>query len=152
MAPSPPPYELPQNFPAALLRGFLGKCPRCGEGKLFRAWLKPKDHCPSCALDLREQRSDDFPAYVAIFITGHVLAPILIMLVLDFDLSILALTAIVFALAVAMLLALIPFGQSRLTIASSAAGHCFDSLAGMGSPDVWMQNRASHWPALRSGS
>ena len=35
------------------------------------------------------------------------LAPILIMLVLDFALSILALTAIVFAMAVAMLLALI---------------------------------------------
>ena len=95
MAPPPPPYELPQNFPAALLRGFLGKCPRCGEGKLFRAWLKPKDHCPCCALDLREQRSDDFPAYVAIFITGHVLAPILIMLVLDFNLSILALLSLI---------------------------------------------------------
>ena len=97
MAPPPRSYDLPHSFPAAILRGFLGKCPRCGEGRLFRAWLKPKDHCPCCALDLREQRSDDFPAYVAIFITGHVLAPILIMLVLDFELSILALTIIVFA-------------------------------------------------------
>ena len=107
MAPPPRSYDLPHSFPAAILRGFLGKCPRCGEGRLFRAWLKPKDHCPCCALDLREQRSDDFPAYVAIFITGHVLAPILIMLVLDFELSILALTIIVFAMAIAMLMALI---------------------------------------------
>ena len=107
MAPSPPSYDLPHSFLAAILRGFLGKCPRCGEGRLFRAWLKPKDHCPCCALDLREQRSDDFPAYVPIFITGHVLAPILIMLVLDFELSILALTIIVFAMAIAMLMALI---------------------------------------------
>ena len=107
MAHSPQSYDLPRSFPAAILRGFLGKCPRCGEGRLFRAWLKPKDHCPCCALDLREQRSDDFPAYVAIFITGHVLAPILIMLVLDFALSILALTIIVFAMAIALLMALI---------------------------------------------
>ena len=107
MSSSSPCYHLPRSFPAAILRGFLGRCPRCGEGKLFRAWLKPKDHCPSCGLDLREQRSDDFPAYVAIFITGHVLAPILIMLVLDFELSILALTIIVFAMAIAMLMALI---------------------------------------------
>ena len=107
MAPPPRSYDLPHSFPAAILRGFLGKCPRCGEGQLFRAWLKPRDHCPCCALDLREQRSDDFPAYVAIFITGHVLAPILIMLVLDFELSILALTIIVFAMAIAMLMALI---------------------------------------------
>ena len=105
MAPSPPPYELPQNFPAALLRGFLGKCPRCGEGKLFRAWLKPKDHCPSCALDLREQRSDDFPAYVSIFVTGHLLAPILIMLGSDFALSTFAILAITLPLAVVFMLA-----------------------------------------------
>ena len=107
MAPPPRSYDLPHSFPAAILRGFLGKCPRCGEAQLFRAWLKPRDHCPCCALDLREQRRDDFPAYVAIFITGHVLAPILIMLVLDFELSILALTIIVFAMAIAMLMALI---------------------------------------------
>jgi len=31
----------------ALKRGFRGRCPRCGEGKLFRAFLKVDDHC-SC--------------------------------------------------------------------------------------------------------
>lgn len=107
MVPSPPTYELPRSFPAAILRGFLGRCPRCGEGRLFRAWLKPHDACACCALDISGQRSDDFPAYIAILITGHVLAPILIMLVLDFQLSTLALTLIVFGMAVAMLLALL---------------------------------------------
>ena len=107
MVPSPQTYELPRTFPAAILRGFLGRCPRCGEGRLFRAWLKPYESCACCALDISGQRSDDFPAYIAILITGHVLAPILIMLVLDFQISVWMLTALVFGMAVAMLLALL---------------------------------------------
>ena len=35
----------------AIKRGFRGRCPRCGEGKLFRAFLKVDDHCPVCGLD-----------------------------------------------------------------------------------------------------
>src|SRR4051812_18890136 len=30
----------------ALKRGLRGRCPRCGKGKLFRAFLKVDDHCP----------------------------------------------------------------------------------------------------------
>lgn len=56
----------------ALLRGALGRCPRCGEGRLFRGYLKVRPSCDHCALDFSHQRADDGPAYITILITGHV--------------------------------------------------------------------------------
>ena len=56
----------------SLGRGFVGRCPNCGEGRLFRAWLKPVDHCANCHEDYRGQRADDLPPYLTIFVVGHV--------------------------------------------------------------------------------
>lgn len=33
-----------------LLRGLLRRCPRCGEGRLFRGWMKLRERCPECGL------------------------------------------------------------------------------------------------------
>ena len=55
----------------AVRRGFAGRCPACGEGKLFRAYLKVADHCPHCGEALHHQRADDAPAYFTILIVGH---------------------------------------------------------------------------------
>lgn len=57
----------------AMWRGALGKCPSCGEGKLFKRYLKVEDTCSVCGEDLHHHRADDLPAYLAIFIVGHVL-------------------------------------------------------------------------------
>lgn len=56
-----------------LSRGFACKCPQCGEGKLFLKWLKVTDHCPACGEEFHHHRADDFPAYVVIFIMGHIM-------------------------------------------------------------------------------
>lgn len=34
----------------ALVRGFTKRCPRCGQGKLFRAWFRMAPRCPRCNL------------------------------------------------------------------------------------------------------
>jgi uncharacterized protein (DUF983 family) len=60
---------------SALKRGFRGRCPRCGEGKLFRAFLKVDDHCAVCDLDFSPHRADDLPAYLVIVIVGHIVVP-----------------------------------------------------------------------------
>ena len=62
----------------ALKRGFRGRCPRCGQGKLFRAFLKVADSCPHCGEELHHHRADDFPAYLVIVIVGHILVPIVL--------------------------------------------------------------------------
>jgi uncharacterized protein (DUF983 family) len=60
----------------AMKRGFRGRCPRCGEGKLFRAFLKVDDHCSTCGLDYTPHRADDLPAYLVIVIVGHIVVPL----------------------------------------------------------------------------
>ncbi|MDP3895496.1 MAG: DUF983 domain-containing protein [Mesorhizobium sp.] len=56
----------------AMLRGFLGRCPRCGEGKLFRSFAKTVDDCAYCGEHIDHHRADDLPAYLVIFVVGHI--------------------------------------------------------------------------------
>ena len=60
----------------AMKRGFRGRCPRCGEGKLFRAFLKTADRCSNCGQDFTPHRADDLPAYLVIVIVGHIVVPL----------------------------------------------------------------------------
>ncbi len=65
---------------AAMKRGFRGRCPRCGEGKLFRAFLKVGNECSVCGLDFTPHRADDLPAYLVIVIVGHIVVPLALMI------------------------------------------------------------------------
>jgi uncharacterized protein (DUF983 family) len=63
----------------SLWRGFLGKCPDCGQGAIFHRYLKVSPACPVCRHDLDQYPSDDGPAYFTILLTGHlVVAPLLL--------------------------------------------------------------------------
>ena len=95
---------LPLSFWQAARRGIRGRCPRCGEGALFRAFLKPLDRCACCSMDRTPQRADDFPAYVSIFITGHIVTPLVMWLVLGTEMGTGAITAIVVPLTVSIML------------------------------------------------
>ena len=61
----------------ALLRGWRGKCPNCGQGPLLKNYLKVNDTCTVCRQELHHHRADDGPAYLTILIVGHLLAPLL---------------------------------------------------------------------------
>src|SRR5262245_26290429 len=61
---------------AAIKRGLRGRCPRCGEGKLFCAFLKVGTNCSVCGLDFTPHRADDLPAYLVIVIVGHIVVPL----------------------------------------------------------------------------
>ena len=67
----------------AVRRGLRVKCPACGEGKMFRAFLKVADACPACGEELHHHRADDFPAYLDIVIVGHILVPIVLVVETD---------------------------------------------------------------------
>jgi uncharacterized protein (DUF983 family) len=60
----------------AMRRGLRCRCPNCGEGKIFRAFLKVADKCSVCGQDLSGHRADDLPAYLVIVIVGHIVVPI----------------------------------------------------------------------------
>ncbi|MGL4488877.1 MAG: DUF983 domain-containing protein [Rhizobiaceae bacterium] len=61
-----------RDLKTAIKRGLLGKCPKCGEGKLFRAFVKPVDNCSVCNEDYTPQQADDLPAYLVVTIVGHI--------------------------------------------------------------------------------
>ncbi len=67
-----------REFFAVLPRALAGRCPVCGSAPLFRAFLKPVDHCQACGQDWTHQQADDFPAYIVILLLGHVLVPTVI--------------------------------------------------------------------------
>lgn len=54
--------------------GLKGRCPRCGEGRLFRSYMKPVKSCAICGLDMRFAEEGDGPAVFAILILGFAIA------------------------------------------------------------------------------
>ena len=69
-------WRIPQPRPerplrTAITRGFFGRCPACGRGKLFRSYLKVVNTCKICGEDLSHQRADDAPAYLTLLIVAH---------------------------------------------------------------------------------
>lgn len=71
----------------AMWRGFRGKCPHCGEGKLFASFLKTVDHCAHCGETMSHHRADDLPAYLVITIVGHIILGAFMGVQAMFDLS-----------------------------------------------------------------
>lgn len=57
----------------AVKRGFLGRCPNCGEGHIFGRYLKVRPTCEVCGEDLHHHRADDAPPYVTILVVAHIL-------------------------------------------------------------------------------
>lgn len=63
----------PRDTMLAIRRGFKGRCPHCGKGHVFRAYLKVRDACEICGEELHHHRADDAPPYLTILIVAHVL-------------------------------------------------------------------------------
>lgn len=76
--PGPAPAEQ-RPFLTGLSRGLKHRCPNCGQGKLYKGYLKVAETCAACGHDLSSYRADDGPAYFTILLVGHlVIAPLLL--------------------------------------------------------------------------
>ncbi len=79
------PWDQPRDAPVepvthapvatAFARGAMGRCPACGQGKLFSGYLRVVDECSHCHAPVGRIRADDAPPYFTIFVAGHVLLP-----------------------------------------------------------------------------
>lgn len=56
-----------EALPSPFVTGFFCRCPRCGEGALFKGFLSLNARCESCGLDLKFADSGDGPAIFVIF-------------------------------------------------------------------------------------
>src|SRR5262245_40654531 len=61
-------HEVPAT--PAFLAGLKARCPRCGQGALFRSGLVLREKCERCGLSYAFADSGDGPAVFAIFILG----------------------------------------------------------------------------------
>ena len=52
--------------------GMRGRCPRCGEGRLFKGFLDLQPRCMNCGLDYGFADSGDGPAVFIMMIVGFI--------------------------------------------------------------------------------
>lgn len=92
---------------SAIGKGLKLRCPDCGKGKLFRAYLKPVAHCSKCGHDWENVRADDGPAWATMLIVGHLVGPIAVAMILNPIMplwaSLIVLPLVTFALCLALL-------------------------------------------------
>ncbi len=60
----------PSRAPSAAYAALKGRCPACGQGKLYRSLLRVADRCRACGLDLTGHEQGDGPAFLAILLVG----------------------------------------------------------------------------------
>ena len=102
-----PRFALPVKLSGAVLRGIKGQCPRCGQTALFAKYLKPVAQCSVCDQDWTLHQADDFPPYISIILTGHLIAPVLILIGGSAALAMGVKIALAMVLAGALMLALL---------------------------------------------
>jgi uncharacterized protein (DUF983 family) len=56
--------------PSPFSTGLNGRCPRCGEGKMFSGYLKVRPSCAACGLDFSFADSADGPAVFIMLFAG----------------------------------------------------------------------------------
>lgn len=58
--------------PLPIVRGLRGRCPCCGEGKMFEGFLTLRPQCEKCGLDYGFADAGDGPAVFVILIGGAI--------------------------------------------------------------------------------
>ena len=92
----------------SIKRGLRLRCPQCGQGKLYRAYLKPVAACSACGEPWEEIRADDGPAWATMLIVGHLVGPLLVFFVGKPGISLWGLVAASAAAAIILCMSLLP--------------------------------------------
>ncbi len=93
---------------AAIRKGLKSRCPDCGKGKLYRAYLKPVATCSECGHEWENVRADDGPAWATMLIVGHLIGPIAVAMILNPVMPLWASLIVLPLITFAMCLTLLP--------------------------------------------
>ncbi len=119
----------------SLKRGWLGRCPDCGEGHVFRKYLSVKHECETCGLDFSGHQADDAPPYFTIVIVGHLVVPLMISYELAFKPSLAVVLSLGIALTIISALLLLPRIKGALIgLQWAKYMHGFDDTADADAP------------------
>jgi len=97
-----------RDLSQAVWRGARRRCPACGTGPMMKSYLKVRDTCTVCGEELHHHRADDGPAWMTMFLVGHIMAPLLGWAYFEFRPDPMVLTAVFGIGAVAASLWLLP--------------------------------------------
>jgi len=67
------------------LAGALGRCPRCGKGKLFKGFVDVAPACESCGLDLKFADSGDGPAVFVMLFAGFFIVGLALFIEVNYE-------------------------------------------------------------------
>jgi uncharacterized protein (DUF983 family) len=96
------------DFRKSAFYALLGRCPCCGQGKLFRSYLKQVDECAQCGERFADIRADDGAPWLTIILVGHIILPIVMAFVLIDTLPVWAAAAISAVILAVMSLLILP--------------------------------------------
>lgn len=82
---APVPVTGQEKFRWIIHCGWRGLCPRCGQGRMFKSWLKIVDTCDCCGLDYRFAAPDDGPAFFSLCIIALPLIAVVVWIQVAFD-------------------------------------------------------------------
>ena len=68
-----------RSWKQAIWRGLRSSCPSCGRGQMFTKFLKVAETCDNCGEELHHHRADDAPPYFTMFIVGHIVVPLVLL-------------------------------------------------------------------------
>ncbi|MCW6510680.1 DUF983 domain-containing protein [Lichenifustis flavocetrariae] len=69
----------------AISTGLLGRCPRCGSGRLFRGFLTLGPRCDHCGLDYGFADAGDGPAVFVTLIVGTIVVGLALILDIAYE-------------------------------------------------------------------
>jgi uncharacterized protein (DUF983 family) len=107
-------YSDHRDVGLAMWRGMRGRCPNCGRGHLFRAYLKVTDSCPVCQEELYHQQADDAPPYFTMAIVGHIVIALVLVVEVTFHPAIWVHLALWVPLTIVLSLLLLPMVKGAL--------------------------------------
>ena len=70
---------------SAVVSGALGRCPRCGQGRLLDHYIKIVSRCSVCGESYGHYRADDSAPWMTILVVGHIIVPILLVVERSFQ-------------------------------------------------------------------
>ena len=65
--------------------GLAGRCPRCGEGALFRNFIAMRERCESCGLDYKFADAGDGPAIFVMLIAGFLIVGLALWMEISYE-------------------------------------------------------------------
>jgi len=121
--------ETPMNAPdrddypplPPMTTGPAGKCPRCGQGSIFKGFISLKERCEVCGLDLTFADAADGPAFFVMLVASVPILGIVLWLVLGVGVSY-WLTAIL-AIPLIVIFAILPIRPIKGWLVSSQYFH-----------------------------